>query len=147
MSPHGTQHLLSPHEAAELLGLHVRTVRRYIRDGRLDAVRVGNRYRISRESLEALVDGPLETSHLDPSRRRPRADVSSVVDLQPIDRDDAQRLTTLVLGAAGTGDGEQPKLGVQLLHEPDRDRLRVVITGSIADTAALLALITAVQQD
>lgn len=146
MHSDATQRLLSPHEAAELLGLHVRTVRRYIREGRLDAVRVGNRYRISRESLEALLDGPLETSHFEPSRGRPRADVSSVVDLQPIDENDAQRLTTLVLGAAGTGDGEHPKLGVHLVHEPGRQRLRVVITGSVADTAALLALITAFQQ-
>jgi hypothetical protein len=73
--------------------------------------------------------------------------VTSVVDLQPIDRDDAQRLSTLLLGAAGTGDGEQPKLGVQLVHEPERDRLRVVITGSVADGAALLALISAFQQN
>lgn len=145
--PDATQPLLSAHEAAGLLGLHVRTVRRYIREGRLDAVRVGNRYRISRESLEALLDGTLETSLFDPSRSRPRGDVSSVVDLQPIHQDDAQRLTTLVLGAASTGDGRHPKLGVQLVHEPDRERLRVVITGSTADTAALLALITAFQQN
>jgi excisionase family DNA binding protein len=141
-----TERLLSPHEAAELLGLHVRTIRRYIRDGRLDAVRVGNRYRISRASLEALIDGPLETGLADPSRNRPHTEVSSVVDLQPIDDDDAQRLTTLVLGAAGTGGGDRPKLGVQLIHEPERDRLRVISTGSIADTAALLALVTAFQQ-
>lgn len=145
MSSDTAGRLLSAHEAAELLGLHVRTVRRYIRDGRLDAVQLGNRYRIPHKSLEALLDSPLEPSQFDPSRRRPRADVSSVVDLQPIDRDDAQRLTTLVLGAAGTGDGEHPQLGVHLVHEPDRERLRVVVTGSIADTAALLALITAFQ--
>lgn len=140
-------HLRSPHEAAELLGLHVRTVRRYIREGRLNATRVGNRYRISRESLEALVDGPLETSDPDGARRLPRTDVSSTVDLQPIAPDDAQRLTTLVLAAAGTGDGGQSKLGVHVAHDRDRDRLRIVVTGSIADTTALLALITAFQQD
>lgn len=139
--------MLSPQEAAELLGLHVRTVRRYIREGRLEAVQVGNRYRIARESLEALVDGPLDAGRHDPSRDRPRTDVSSVVDLQPIDRDDAQRLTTLLLGAAGTGDGERPKLDVHVVHEPERERLRVVITGSAADAAALLALVAAFQQN
>jgi excisionase family DNA binding protein len=147
MNGNNPERLYSPHEAAELLGLHVRTVRRYIRDGRLDAVRVGNRYRIARESLEALVEGPLESGDVGPPRRRPPADVSSVVDLQPIDRENAQRLSTLLLGAAGTGDGEQPKLGVQLVHEPEHDRLRVVITGSVADGAALLALISAFQQN
>ncbi len=43
--------LLSVEQVAELLGLHVRTVRNYVRDGRLKAVRIGKQYRITRTDL------------------------------------------------------------------------------------------------
>lgn len=50
--------LLSPDEAAELLGVHTQTVRGYIRDGKLKAHRVaGERaIRIRREDLLALLE-------------------------------------------------------------------------------------------
>ncbi|WP_141724717.1 helix-turn-helix domain-containing protein, partial [Streptomyces niveus] len=50
--------LYSVGEVAERLGLHVRTVRNYVRDGRLKAVRIGKQYRISRADFEALTSTP-----------------------------------------------------------------------------------------
>ena len=38
-----SQELYSVEQVAEHLGLHVRTVRNYVRDGRLKAVRIGKR--------------------------------------------------------------------------------------------------------
>jgi excisionase family DNA binding protein len=49
---------LTPREAAEELGVTVRTVQRWIADGRLPARRVGSRVRLSRSSLSAVVGGP-----------------------------------------------------------------------------------------
>ena len=36
-------------QVAERLGLHVRTVRAYVRTGRLKAIRIGKQYRVARE--------------------------------------------------------------------------------------------------
>ena len=49
-----TEELYSVDQVAARLGLHVRTVRNYVRNGRLRAVRIGRQYRIAREDLEAL---------------------------------------------------------------------------------------------
>jgi excisionase family DNA binding protein len=49
---------LSPSEAATELGVTVRTVQRWIADGRLPARRVGARARVSRSSLAAVASGP-----------------------------------------------------------------------------------------
>jgi excisionase family DNA binding protein len=78
--------LYSAEEVAEQLGLHVRTVRGYVRDGRLRAVRIGKQYRITREDIEAFVGSPVvdppeagRHRHVDVSRstrsarRRPTA--------------------------------------------------------------------------
>jgi excisionase family DNA binding protein len=46
--------LLSVDEVAQTLGLHVRTIRRYLREGRLKGFKVGKSYRIASQDLAAL---------------------------------------------------------------------------------------------
>lgn len=58
-----TRRLVSLPEAADILGLSVKTVRRYIASGDLDAVRLGQRtIRVRVESLDQLIDAhPVNT--------------------------------------------------------------------------------------
>jgi excisionase family DNA binding protein len=52
-----TRRLVSLPEAADILGLSVKTVRRYIASGDLDAVRLGRRtIRVKTDSLDRLID-------------------------------------------------------------------------------------------
>ena len=52
-----TRRLVTLPEAADILGLSVKTVRRYIASGDLDAVRLGRRtIRIKTDSLDRLID-------------------------------------------------------------------------------------------
>jgi len=54
MSPPG---MYSLDQVADRLGLQVRTVRSYVRSGRLHAIRIGKQYRVSQESLQVLIGG------------------------------------------------------------------------------------------
>ncbi len=58
-----TRRLVSLAEAAEILGVSTKSVRRYIAAGDLDAVRLGRRtIRIKTESLDRLIDAhPVNT--------------------------------------------------------------------------------------
>lgn len=132
----------SPQHVADVLGLHVRTVRRYLREGRLDAVRIGNRYRIPHQALEAFAGRPVGPSDAD-QKASTHIDVSSVVDIQPITREMADRLTTLLIASAQRGDDDRTHLRLDVAYEPDRERLKVVIAGTAANASAVLALITA----
>ena len=52
-----TRRLISLLEAAEILGVSVKSVRRYVAAGDLDAVRLGRRtIRIKADSLDRLID-------------------------------------------------------------------------------------------
>ena len=51
---------LTPREVAAELGVTVRTVQRWIADGRLEARRIGSRVRVSRSSLGSVADEALE---------------------------------------------------------------------------------------
>lgn len=132
--------LYSTEEVAEQLGLHVRTVRGYVRDGRLRAVRIGKQYRITREDLEAFVGSPLRDP---PGARRDRhVDVSSVVEIDAVDQETAHRVGSL-LTAVRTGPGDQP-LRVETVYDEERTRMKVIVVGGLADTARLLEYLQAV---
>lgn len=116
----------SVEDVAERLGLHVRTVRGYIRDGRLTAVRIGKQYRIAQGDLDAFTGRPA---------RRP-AEVSAVVEFDGLTRLSADRMSTLLVAGAQT----QP-LRVQTVYDDDRGRLRVIVFGGLAETADLLRML------
>jgi excisionase family DNA binding protein len=130
--------LYSTEEVAEQLGLHVRTVRGYVRDGRLRAVRVGKQYRITRADLEAFVGSP---EALEPRRHR-HVDVSSVVDIDAVSPEAAHRISAL-LTAVRTHAADQP-LRVQTAYDEERARMKVIILGGLADTRQLLESVQAV---
>jgi excisionase family DNA binding protein len=60
-----TDETLTPREVAEELGVTVRTVQRWVADGRLPATRVGGRVRVSRSSLSSVMAGqPIPASRI-----------------------------------------------------------------------------------
>jgi excisionase family DNA binding protein len=59
---------LTPRQVADELGVTVRTVQRWIADGRLPATRVGSRVRVSRSSLASVTEGARQTPAAGPIR-------------------------------------------------------------------------------
>ncbi|WP_304455145.1 helix-turn-helix domain-containing protein [Nocardiopsis sp. YSL2] len=131
-----TDHLYSVDQVADLLGLHVRTIRNYVREGRLRAVRIGKQYRVSPADLEAFTGTPVPGAT--PGRAAPpHAEASSIVEVDGVDARTADRVTTLLTGmAAGPRPGGQP-LRVECVYDRDRARLKVVVLGGLGETARL----------
>jgi excisionase family DNA binding protein len=48
--------LLTTQDIAELLEMHITTIRRYIREGKIKAIRIGREYRIRREDFEEFLE-------------------------------------------------------------------------------------------
>ena len=138
-----SQRLYSVEQVAESLGLHVRTVRNYVRDGRLKAVRIGKQYRIARVDLDALTGQKAAASGNETPPGRRHVEVSSIVQIEAIGFDAASRVTNTLLAAAkGRPEGDHP-LRVDTIYDQERARLKVLLSGSIATTASLLKFITA----
>jgi excisionase family DNA binding protein len=137
--------LLSIDQVAARLGLHVRTVRRYVRHGRLRAVRIGKQYRVAREALDALT-GRTPAVAASAAIAAPVArhiEVSSIVHVDGVDKDTANRVTTGLLSAVnGRPAGSEP-LRIDTIYDPERARLKVILNGGVATTASLLKFINA----
>ncbi|MFC6010346.1 helix-turn-helix domain-containing protein [Nocardia lasii] len=130
-----TDRLYSVEQVAELLGLHVRTVRGYVREGKLPAARIGKQYRITHDDLEAFTGLTVTTPA--PATRH-HAESSCIVEIDDIDRATVDRITTLLTASAGTrGPGEQ-RMRVETSYDPNRHRLKVILLGTLSDSARLL---------
>ena len=138
-----TEELYSADRVAERLGLHVRTVRNYIRDGRLKAVRIGKQYRIAREHLEALTGQPSAAPGSESETPLRHVEVSSIVQIEAINFDDASRVTNALMAAAKGRSSDEEPLRIDTIYDQERARLKVILTGSIDTTASLLKFMTA----
>ena len=128
-------------EVADHLKLHVKTVRQYVRDGRLKATRIGKQYRIALADLEAFTGHAVPSVSAPAPGRRP-PDVSSIVEIDAVDRDASMRMTNALMAAANSprkNDG--PPLRIDTLYDEARSRLKVIVVGGIDANIYLLKLI------
>ncbi|MFE3598312.1 helix-turn-helix domain-containing protein [Streptomyces sp. NPDC059142] len=138
------QELYSVGEVAERLGLHVRTVRNYVRDGKLKAVRIGKQYRISRADFEALTSGPAPEETPGAGPPPGRVEVSAIVRIDGLGPAGADRLSTCLTAAAQSVRGTREPLRIQTVHDKERAGMKIVILGDAATTADVLHLIDGV---
>lgn len=131
-----TDRLYSVDQVADLLGLHVRTVRGYVRDGKLPAARIGKQYRITHDDLETFTGLPISTPP--PAATGSHAETTCVVEIDDIDRATADRVSTLLTATATTRGPGGRTLRVDTGYDPDRARMKVIVLGGLADTARLL---------
>jgi excisionase family DNA binding protein len=130
--------MYSVEQVADILGLHVRTVRRYVRDGRLRAMRIGKQYRITERDLRGFTG---ET--VDETARAPHAHVSTVVHIDDVDRLTMDRIVTH-LGAAAIGNSSpSTHLDLHSSYDESACRLTVFAVGDTESTAAVVSVIGA----
>jgi excisionase family DNA binding protein len=135
--------LLSVEDVAQTLGLHVRTVRRYLREGRLKGFKVGKSYRIADADLAALT-GQQPRAEMAPIPRRRHIETSVVVQVDAIDPAGAMRIMNALGGAAkGRDKFSDIPLRVDTVYDETRARLKVIATGSLATAVGLLQVVEA----
>lgn len=132
----------SVEQVADLLGLHVRTVRGYVRDGRLKAALVGRQYRVTHEDLEAFTGLPAPS----PARPARHTEVSGIVQIDAIAPGSVDRLTNLLMAAVAGRHGDD-RLRVESVHDRERATLKIIVLGGLDTTAELLRLIDSVIED
>jgi len=129
--------LFSLEQVAERLGLQVRTVRSYVRSGRLKAIRIGKQYRVTRDSLEDLT-GPAPLA----VPRHRHVEVSSVIQVDAVSQETAGRVTNhLAAAAKAAQDGSA--LRVEAIYDDERSQLKVIVIGSLLDAANVFRLLGA----
>jgi excisionase family DNA binding protein len=116
---------------AERLKLHRKTVLRFIREGRLRAVKVGKSYRILRSDLEAMT-GAIRPAASSSAR------VTSIVDIPDVEPARAERLARVLPSLRMGREAHPDPMSLDVAYDTARRHLKIVIVGSPADTATML---------
>lgn len=132
-------------EVAQLLGLHVKTVRGYVRAGKLPATRVGKSYRISAADLAAFTGSPPPPPARVSVARVRRVETTAIVQVDVAGPETLRRVEAMV-GAAAIGYDGAP-LRVQTVYDEERAELRVILLGAPGRVAGALRLIDAVLEE
>ena len=138
-----SEELCTVREAAQTLGVHVKTVLRFIRDGRLPAHRMGKSYRLQRSDVTAFAGLPA-ASAAGTSGAKPA--LTAIVDIPGIAAPLAQRwMTTLTASLKGRGAGSA-RLDVQVVHDPGEAQLKIIAVGDIGEAVLFLGLVRALME-
>lgn len=121
--------------AAGMLKVHVKTILRFVRKGRLKATRIGKSYRILRSDLEAFAGAPL------PANAPPKASITSIIDVPDVSPDTAKKWALAITSALNPRGARTAPVRADVIYEPDRAHVKFVVTGAPGDTLNLLGLI------
>jgi excisionase family DNA binding protein len=134
---------------AERLKLHPKTVLRFIREGRVRAVKVGKSYRILRTEMEAMTGvnwGEYRVAHdtggvtLEPRGAPSSIRVTSIVDLPNVAAETAKRMARLLPAARMGREAPADPMNLDVIYDPATRILKVLIVGSPSDTATMLKM-------
>ncbi len=132
---------LSLEQVAQRLQLHVRTVRAYVRSGRLKAVRVGKQYRIAQEDLDAFIGAPAAALPTNSALTRRHAEMVTIIQIDVIEFAEAARIADLAkAGARGRRGGHRPA-EILSAYDEARKRLKIIISGAMLPVMDALEMV------
>ena len=129
-------------QIAQMLQMHPKTVQRYIREGKLRAVKVGKGWRISGHDLSVFTEGETEGRG-----ETPTAVVSCVADVYAADKAAAIRIVNTLTAGLNSKPAGYGQCSMQTQYSPEEQKLRVTLYGSARVTAAMLDAIATLTEE
>lgn len=141
-------------QIAELLGMHHKTIRKFIREGQLGASKVGKQWRISGHALSvfmegknlALKDNKTEPQHsfAVPPMEAPieRVQVSAVVDIGEVSAEEYLRLSNTLIAIANSKSPQAGSSTIQVRYDHEDKRIKAILWGSISFIEYMLSSVT-----
>jgi excisionase family DNA binding protein len=144
------QALYTVEEAAGVLKLHPKTLRRKIRAGEIEFTQVGKRYRFTRAQLEAYCGSTIGPAAAAPIVTARRSAMSVVIDVTAISPADSQRISNYLMASLNnsrvldTDTTSNTTAHCQYLEASGE--LKILISGSIGRVLACASLVESLLQ-
>ncbi|MEW9095882.1 MAG: helix-turn-helix domain-containing protein [Clostridiaceae bacterium] len=143
---------------AEMLGMHHKTIRKFITEGKLGASKVGKQWRISGHDLSVFMEKnnvnindkkASQESSIDFSTNgevedivKKKINVSTVVDISDIDKDEYMRVSNTLIAVMNCKDSKMGRATINMKYDDKENRLRVMLWGKIKFIEDMLSSIS-----
>lgn len=135
---------LTVEQISEMLNIHPKTIQRYIREGKLRAIKVGKGWRVSGHDLSVFIESNKVDSEKFKAERTITA--SSVIDIATNGTEDAIRIMNLLTSALNAKPSEFSKTSMQSQYIEREDMVRVTLWGDIRFMAVMVEMIITITE-
>ncbi len=145
-------------QIAEILGMHHKTIRRFITKGKLRANKIGKQWRISGHDLSLFMesnnitirnkneveDEKIEFSTSDRLLKdsKSKVKISTVVDINEVDMDEYRRISNTLLAVMNSQNSKLSNSTINIQHYQKEKNLKVMLWGDIEFTKEMLDFIS-----
>jgi excisionase family DNA binding protein len=145
-------------QVAEMLGMHHKTIRKFITEGKLGASKVGKQWRISGHDLSIFIeknnvnikdkkinheqDIDFSTNEEGETPIKEKINVSTVVDINEIGTEEFMRISNTLIAIANCKDPETGNSTITMKYFEKENRLRVMLWGRLKFTEVMLGSIS-----
>ena len=150
-------------QIAEILGMHHKTIRKFITEGKLRANKVGKQWRISGHDLSLFMEdnnvniksnNKLESEKIefsngdiDSNNRTSKINVSTVIDINEVDIDEHRRISNTILALMNSKDSKMSNSTINIKYYKSDKNLKVMLWGNVKFTNEMLDFISTIIDD
>ena len=145
---------------AEILGMHHRTIRKFITEGKLRANKVGKQWRISGHDLSLFMEDnnvniksnnklenekiEFSTGDIDSNNKTNKINISTVIDINEVDMDEHKRISNMLLALMNSKDSKISNSTINIKYYKNDKNLKVMLWGDIEFTNVMLDFISTI---
>jgi excisionase family DNA binding protein len=136
-------------QLTRLLDLHPKTVRRFIREGKIKATKIGREWRVRQEDLREYTHGELADRPAEPRSTTPLLDrvrTSAVIELTDGHPDEVSRISNSLIAVLNGKDPEWGPARYDMVYQPETRTARFTLNGSPPFIRTLLEVVDALLQ-
>ena len=147
-------------QIAEILGMHHKTIRKFITEGKLRANKVGKQWRISGHDLSLFMEDnnvniksnnklesekiEFSTGDIDSNNKTNKISVSTVIDINEVDMDEQKRISNMLLALMNSKDSKTSNSTINIKYYKNDKNLKVMLWGDIEFTNTMLDFIATI---
>ncbi|RII34839.1 DNA-binding protein [Clostridium chromiireducens] len=149
-------------QIAEKLGMHHKTIRKFITEGKLRANKVGKQWRISGHDLSLFMENnnvnvsnknevenekmEFSTGEVDIKSRINKINVSTVIDINEVAIEEYMRISNTLIAIMNSKDSKMSNSTINMKYYPKERNLKVMLWGDAEFTKEMLDLISILTQ-
>ncbi|MDB2118303.1 helix-turn-helix domain-containing protein [Clostridium paraputrificum] len=146
---------------AEMLGMHHKTIRKFINEGKLRANKVGKQWRISSHDLSLFMEDnnvsvksknesentAIEITMGDIDSKISKINISTVIDIMDVDNEGYRRISNTLLALMNSRDSKMNNSNLNLKYYEKERNLKILLWGDLEFSKEMLDFISIFTKD
>lgn len=140
---------------AELLGMHHKTIRKFITEGKLRANKVGKQWRISSHDLSLFMEdnnvsvkdkSQSENQGIEVvigySKEKSKINISTVIDIMEVDKEEYRKISNTLLALMNSKDSKMTNSTLNMKYYESEKNLKILLWGDLEFSKEMLDFIS-----